>query len=89
MGLLHRWRRVPPEGVYALYEDGRRVGPLPVVYDHYAKGTHMWEVLVPAENAHMMRGMHVDVLPPATQLHGALSTEVDPSKWHVEGGDGA
>jgi hypothetical protein len=85
MGLLRRWQRVAPQGVYALYEGGERVGPLPVIYSHYRRGTHLWEVLVPFENADRMRGLHIDELPPRTQLHGTLSEAVDPHQWHVEG----
>jgi hypothetical protein len=87
MRLLRRWHRPPPVGVYALYEDGERVGPLPVIYSHYARGMHHWEVLVPMDNAARMRGMAIDQLPPFTILQGSLSDAIDPHQWHVEGGD--
>jgi hypothetical protein len=87
MDLLRRWRREAPGGVYALYEDGERVGPLPVIYSHYRRGFHLWEVLVPAENATRMRGLRVDSLPARTQLHGTLSDAVDPYQWHAEEGN--
>lgn len=87
MDLVHRWRRRPPQGVYALYEGGERVGPLPVIYSHYARGMHHWEVLVPFARAEDMRGLHVDELPDKTVLEGHLSEAVDPHQWHVEGDD--
>jgi hypothetical protein len=87
MDLLRRWRRTPPEGVYALYDGGERVGPLPVIYSHYGRGMHHWEVLVPAENADRMRGMHIDTLPNRTMLSGTLSGGIDPYQWHVEDPD--
>ena len=84
MGLLRRWQRRPPGGVYALYDGGERIGPLPVIYSHYARGFHHWEVLVPAENALLMRGLDVAELPPYTMLEGTLSDAVDPHQWRVE-----
>jgi hypothetical protein len=88
MGLFHRWRRVAPQGVFALYEGGVRVGPLPVIYSHYHRGMHHWEVLVPAENAVLMRGMHVETLPERTLLSGTLSDGVDPHQFHLDTGEG-
>jgi hypothetical protein len=73
--------------VYALYDDGERVGPLPVIYSHYARGMHYWEVLVPMENAVRMRGMAIDQLPPFAVLTGTLSDAIDPYHWHVQGGE--
>lgn len=89
MDLLQRWRRTPPQGVYALYDDGERIGPLPVVYSHYRRGRHFWEVLVPFDRAEHMRGLHVDELPAKTSLIGQLADAVDPYQWHVEGEPGA
>lgn len=79
---------MPPQGVYALYDDGGRVGPLPVIYSHYARGIHHWEVLVPAENVEAMRGMHIDTLPGQTMLQGSLAADMlEPGRFHVEGDD--
>jgi hypothetical protein len=84
MRLLNRWRKVSPSGVYALYEDRGRVGPLPIIYSHYHHGYHVWEVLVPAENAERMNGMHIDLLPSRTQVVGTLSAGINPYQWHPD-----
>lgn len=82
MDLLRRWRRQPPEGVYALYDGGERVGPLPVIYSHYHRGYHHWEVLIPYEHALQIRGMHIDALPSRTMLTGTLSDGIESHQWN-------
>lgn len=64
-----------------MYDDGQRVGPLPVVHLRYKRGVHVWEFVVPPE-PERISGLHVEKLPAYTVLMGSgRSTQPGPSHY--------
>lgn len=69
MSWLRRWRKpVPPENVRVVLRDGTVIGPVPLRYDGYDNGAHVWVALLDKSLATQVERATVGVLPGYTAL---------------------